>query len=137
MNLELVRDTFTERSTTGRLLVDGAFFCYTLEDVCRPGQPKVFGRTAIPEGVYQVANTFSNRFQRYMPLLLNVPGYSGVRIHSGNKPEDTEGCILVGRTRAADFIGQSRAAYASLFAGIKDAEQRGRVTLTVRSAVGS
>ena len=83
MELRLVRETFTAVSTIGRLMVDGLFDSYTLEDVVRDG-PKIPGRTAIPYGRYQVIIDYSNRFKRPMPLLLNVPGFTGIRIHQGN-----------------------------------------------------
>lgn len=89
-------------STISSLLIDGNFECFVLEDVVRevPGRPvsewKIYGKTAIPRGRYRVKLTMSNRFKRVLPLLEGVPGYEGVRIHSGNKAEDTEGCLIVG-----------------------------------------
>src|SRR2546423_440555 len=94
MQLQLKRKTFTDKSTIGELAVNGVFECFTLEDVVRP--EKIKRETAIPAGRYEIAITFSDKFQKFLPLLLNVPNYEGVRIHSGNRPEDTEGCILVG-----------------------------------------
>ena len=106
MILELKRKIFTDDSTIGELSIDGKFVCYTLEDKVR--DVKIKNVTAIPYGKYELAITFSNRFQQYMPLLLNVPGFEGVRIHSGNKSADTEGCILVGSSKSLNFIGSSR-----------------------------
>jgi hypothetical protein len=71
-------------------------FCYTLEDVVRPPGVKVQNETAIPAGIYTLAIDWSNRFQRYMPHVLNVPMFDGIRIHSGNRDVNTEGCPLVG-----------------------------------------
>lgn len=121
MNLRLVREPSLRGATLGVLLLDGVFQGFTLEDEIREvsGQPvaswKVAGRTAIPAGRYQVALTYSTRFQRVMPQLLDVPGFSGIRLHPGNAIEDTEGCILVGRTRSTRWVGQSRAAFAELY----------------------
>jgi len=113
MLLKLNRHTLTDKSTIGNLDVDGVFQCYTLEDVVRTG-PKVAGKTAIPAGRYKVVITMSNRFKKRLPLLLNVPNFEGVRIHPGNTAENTEGCILTGRTIGKDFIGESKLAFAPL-----------------------
>jgi hypothetical protein len=69
---------------------------------------KIKGRTAIPEGEYEVIMTFSARFQRIMSLLVDVPNFEGVRIHSGNTSEDTEGCILCGRNTVVGKLTFSR-----------------------------
>ena len=113
MQITVKRLHKTDTSTIGELLIDGLFECYTLEDIERP--VKIKAETAIPKGTYKVIINQSNRFKRLMPLLLNVPNFEGVRIHAGNTNHDTEGCILVGRTRSKDFIGQSRKAYEKLF----------------------
>lgn len=113
--------------------VNGKLECHGCEDVVRPDGQKVFGQTAIPAGTYQVANTFSPRFGKYLPLLLNVPGYAGVRIHPGNTAADTEGCLLPGQTilPGATGVGNSRKAFEALFAKIKLAERKERITLTI------
>lgn len=81
--------------TIGKLYIDGAYFCDTMEDTVRTGE-KIAGKTAIPAGTYKVKMTWSPRFKRYLPEILNVPNFSGVRIHAGNSALDTEGCILLG-----------------------------------------
>jgi len=121
MDMILRRKWATGVSTVGELEVDGQFECYTLEDVVRGNEPKVYGKTAIPAGTYKVTVTFSNRFQKPMPLLHDVPGFEGVRIHSGNTSQDTEGCILVGRVRESDRIGESKLAFKHLFPQIQEA----------------
>lgn len=88
--------------TVGRLYVDGAFLCDTLEDRVRDlsREKKVPGKTAIPAGKYEVIVNISPKFKRKLPRLLNVPGFEGILIHRGNTPEDTAGCILVGENKA-------------------------------------
>lgn len=99
MNLYILRTTYTPVSTVGELIVNHSIFCHTLEDVVRPkGSAKVPGKTAIPSGRYTLLVNESNRFKRQMPLIQNVPGFEGIRMHGGNTAEDTEGCILVAKT---------------------------------------
>lgn len=103
--------------TLGSLYVNGRWCCWTLEDELReqPGQPverwKVKGSTAIPSGTYEVQITRSARFKTDLPLLLDVPGFTGIRIHAGNTHKDTSGCLLVGLRRGElGFIGMSQVA---------------------------
>ncbi len=131
MLIEVRRSPSTDGCTLGKMFVDGAFECFTLEDVVRevPGEPvstwKVQNQTAIPFGTYDVIVTRSLHFGKDLPLLLNVPGFDGVRIHSGNTAADTEGCILVGETEGASQISASRAAFGVLFPKIQAAVARG------------
>lgn len=114
----LKRIKFGDTFTIGQLYLNDAFLCYTLEDTVREviGEPvsswKQYGVTAIPTGTYKVILSLSNRFKKILPEVLNVEGYTGVRIHAGNKPEDTEGCILVGESWDGNtgFIGNSKIA---------------------------
>tara|TARA_R110000868_G_scaffold3236_1_gene21251 strand:+ start:478 stop:864 length:387 start_codon:yes stop_codon:yes gene_type:complete len=117
-----------EKSIIGEMTVDGIFECFTLEDIERP--IKIKGETAIPKGTYKVIINQSNRFKRQLPLLLNVPGFEGVRIHSGNTNHDTEGCILVGQTRHKEFIGKSRKAFDKLF---KKMQRTKDITISIQS----
>lgn len=101
MEMTLTRIAKRPAYTIGRLEIDGTYFCDTLEPTWRDvgwGRPgrKVAGRTAIPEGRYAVAVTLSPRFGRWLPLLLHVPMFEGIRIHAGNSAQDTAGCILPG-----------------------------------------
>lgn len=130
MELVLKRLIKTEKSTIGELSINGSFECYTLEDAERIS--KVYGRTAIPKGQYEVIINYSNRFKQYMPLLLNVPDYEGVRIHSGNTANDTLGCILVGQKKGVDVIGASRLAYKALFNKMKTVEKKEKIFITIQ-----
>lgn len=92
--------------------------CYTIEDRARrAGEPKIPGRTAIPCGRYLLAWTPSVRFKRHTLQFLDVPEFSGIRVHIGNRSADTEGCLIPGLQRTApidDWVGQSGAAVAAL-----------------------
>jgi Family of unknown function (DUF5675) len=125
MKLTLTREDFQERATIGRLAVDGVEFCATLEDVDRKLEidplAKIPGATAIPRGLYRVTVDYSPHFGKDMPHVLDVPGFSGVRIHPGNSDRDTEGCILVGRRPGNDFIFDSRVTFDPLFEQIQNA----------------
>jgi hypothetical protein len=117
MKLELIRKEFTDKSTIGELYINGKFFCFTLEDKDRGLQStdplilintkKIWGETAIPYGTYEVKLTMSNRFKRVLPILLNVKGYTGVRMHRGNTVEHSHGCPLVGYKKAYNTIFES------------------------------
>ena len=90
------------------------WFCNTMEPTARKltsqmpltliRRHKIIGKTAIPTGRYRILITRSRRFGRWLPLLLNVKGFEGIRIHAGNKPEDTKGCILLGFNRRKGYV---------------------------------
>lgn len=133
MKLNLKRTEFTDISTIGELSIDGNFFCYVIEDSVRElkdlnndgdfddnGEGKIFGYTAIPIGEYEVILSYSNRFKKILPEILNVKGYKGVRIHPGNTSVDTEGCLLVGYTKSKNFVGNSRNAFNDLMIKLKE-----------------
>lgn len=135
MNLKLVRKIFTNKSTIGSLYIDDVLFCDILEDKDRGllqsmlpsaiAKLKVWGETAIPYGKYEVVITYSEKFKQRMPLLLNVVGYTGIRIHTGNNADHSHGCLICG-TRSIetpDLLkgGTSKIAYDKLFK-ILDAE---------------
>lgn len=106
MKLDLIRNKEDKEYTEGKLYINGEYFCDTIEDKIR--DTKIKGQTAISAGHYKVIINMSNRFKKMMPLLLNVPNFEGVRIHSGNTKEDTDGCILVGKKLKDGFVGKSR-----------------------------
>jgi hypothetical protein len=104
MTIYMVRDDCTDSRTLGTMRFSDGYVCETLEDPVREG-PKVVGDTAIPSGTYQITITRSKRFNRMMPLLNNVPGFGGVRLHCGNGVWDTAGCVLVGSDRGPFSAG--------------------------------
>lgn len=127
--LVLQRGPLAANLTHGTLFLDGLFECYTLEDAVRPAGVKVPGKTAIPAGQYSVEVTFSPRFQALLPLVKDVPGYAGIRIHAGNTERDTEGCILVGKDRTSRQILHSRVALHDLMQKLTNP-----ATLTIKDA---
>lgn len=130
MDLILLRQDFTPTRTIGRLYV-ATPECHTLEDAVNANGPG----EAILAGRYRVIINKSQRFNRMLPLLLNVPGREGIRLHAGNSADDCTGCILVGQERDVDTILHSRLALDVLQPKIADEQARGRdVFLTIVEA---
>jgi len=133
MNLLLQRHPSNDVCTTGDLYLDGRWLCYTLEDVVR--EKKIKGQTAIPAGIYKVTVNWSGRFNRPLPLLLDVPQFSGVRIHAGNTASDTDGCILIGKELGKNAVYKSREACSDLFERIKVAlNMNHEITIEIKNA---
>ena len=133
MNLRVIREPSTAAATMGILLIDGVFTCWTLEDVVRP--VKIPGETAIPAGRYDVRLSLSQRFQKVLPEVLAVPGFTGIRIHAGNTQADTHGCVLVGRVRAYDRVEESKLALMNVMEHLRRATTAGDpITLTIEEA---
>lgn len=134
VELIIQRQKLGQAYTQGTLTVDGRHVCYTLEDVVRAPGVKIFGETAIPPGRYRTLITWSPHFGRYMPELLGVPNFSGIRIHSGNSSADTEGCILVGEKLGdGDWIFLSRDAAAEVQTIIEEGIRANKEVWTVVS----
>lgn len=142
MKLQLRRRTFTENSTIGSLYIDGQFFCYTLEDKDRGLTQsmslatillkKIFGKTAIPYGIYSLILSQSNRFKRELPELLKVLGFKGVRFHRGNWAGDTEGCVIVGFKKSADAVFDSTNAEKAIMLKLQEAVRKNEeITLEI------
>lgn len=106
MNIEVKRTFKGPDYTIGKMYLDGKYFCDTLEDAVRP--VKIKHQTAIPVGEYKVIVNMSPRFGKMLPRLLDVPGFEGVLIHSGNTKEDTSGCILVGENKEKGKVLNSK-----------------------------
>lgn len=130
MNLKLVRKYRKETYTIGKLYVDGVYFCDTIEDKDRGLDDsmvladimvkKKYGETAIPYGTYKVEINYSPKYKKLMPQIMNVKGFGGIRIHSGNTAKDTLGCLIVGKNTKKGMVTESRATYNKLFALMKD-----------------
>lgn len=132
MIIEVKRTDKNDKRTIGLLYIDDQFSCYTLEDTCRSGV-KIPGETAIPSGVYSVIISHSKRFGKALPEVLDVPGFTGIRIHAGNTDKDTRGCILVGLNRTENRLMQSQMAMDLILPQIQRACDRGEtVTLHIR-----
>lgn len=142
MELLLTRRIFTEQTTIGELTHNGQRICFILEDKDRDltsemsleeiAEKKVYGKTAIPTGSYEVIISYSNRFKKPLPLLLNVKGFEGIRIHSGNVEADTDGCLLPCTDFGKDVGHNSRVAFLALATEIELAMQSEKVFLTIR-----
>ena len=129
--IEMKRQEFGETWTIGSFVFKDKLY-NTLEDVVRPeGAAKVYAQTAIPYGKYEVTMTMSNRFKKVMPILHAVPGFEGIRIHSGNTDKDTEGCILLGFTKSPGFVGKSQLACDAFYKDLKEALAEGLVYINI------
>lgn len=128
LDILVLRTAFSEAATRGHLLVNDTWWGYTLEDRLRPPGVKVFGQTAIPAGSYLVRLEESLHFGKRLPRLLGVPQFEGVLFHGGNRPSDTEGCILIGSGRKAlDWIFGSLSD--KLVRALQDVGGQGNVTI--------
>lgn len=142
MNIILNRIAKKAKYTIGKLYINDQYFCDTLEDTDRGltqsmteqqiGSKKVYGETAIPTGTYRIIISYSNKFKKQMPLLLNVPGFAGIRIHSGNTEKDSLGCILVGKNKAVGKVLESRDTYSKLFSILQEADKKETIKITIK-----
>lgn len=132
IELHLTRIHLGSVYTIGRLCINGDYFCDTLEDQVRdqnkdgdldePDEDKIYGATAIPYGRYEVVLSYSPKFKRILPELLNVNDFTAIRIHAGNSANDTQGCILVGKNRIKGYLTNSRITENALVARLHAAE---------------
>ena len=144
MELLLHRLVKNNVCTLSELSVDGKLECYCIEDMDRGlhsgmteaevAKIKVYAKTAIPTGRYEIAITWSNRFKQYLPLLMGVKGFTGIRIHAGNTAEHSEGCILPGTVMDAvnNRVLNSRMAFRTLFAKMRAAEKKEKIFITIK-----
>jgi hypothetical protein len=116
----------TSAYTIGKMYIDGQYLCDTVEDCDRGlkqsmtsqqiAVKKVYGKTAIPAGRYKVTLTFSNKFKRVLPLVNDVIGFLGIRIHAGNTADDSLGCIIVGENKIKGGVVNSKVTLERLMA---------------------
>lgn len=141
MKLTLKRIALRPTYTIGKLYIDDAYFCDTLEDTVRDtnksgkfdnGEQKIKGKTAIPYGTYEIKWTYSPRFKKYTPQLMNVPSFEGIRIHAGNTSADTEGCLILGENKQVEKVLNSRATINKFYPIIKEACSNGKVTIEIK-----
>jgi len=129
--IRVKRHWLTDKSTISELFFDNSTerVCYVLEDCLR--EVKIPKETCIPAGTYEVVFSFSNRFKKFLPLLLNVPNFEGIRIHPGNFPADSEGCLLPGFDKGEDVVMNSRAAFSYFFSQLRGAMENGKVSIEI------
>lgn len=141
MKLTLKRIALRPTYTIGKLYIDDAYFCDTLEDTVRDtnksgkfdnGEQKIKGKTAIPYGTYEIKWTYSPRFKKYTPQLMNVPSFEGIRVHAGNTSADTEGCLILGKNKQVGKVLNSRATINKFYPIIKEACSNGKVTIEIK-----
>lgn len=129
MILTLKRNEPKDGCMTGTLFINNTTFCSTIED--EPKSKKEMHKTAIPSGKYEVVINWSNRFKMYMPLLLSVPHFEGIRIHSGNTAEDSSGCILVGVFYNDETVIDSKNTFKSLMTELKKVEKKEKIFINI------
>ena len=141
MKLTLKRIAFRQTYTIGKLYINDNYFCDTLEDTVRDlnkngkfdnGEKKVYAKTAIPYGTYEIKWTYSPRFKKYTPQLMNVPSFEGIRIHAGSTPANTAGCLLLGENKKVGMVLNSRATINKFYPLIKKACSKGKVTIEIK-----
>lgn len=142
MEIKVIRKYKKENYTIGQLLVDGTFYCNTLEDKdrgLRQGLPlsqlkkmKVYGKTCIPYGTYDVTVYFWPKYRKKYPLLLNVPAFTGILIHGGKNENASLGCLLAGENRKRGELTNCEKYVRGLTSMCEAAIQRGeKVSITI------
>lgn len=131
MTVTVQRKTLSPTETIGELLIDGKFYCFTLEDTKR--DVKVKGKTRIPAGTYILKKRYSPRFspvyKHDMLWITDVPGFEFILIHPGNTAEDTDGCLLVAEKIGGKGLLNSKLAYNKIYPIISAAIDKGEVKI--------
>lgn len=128
IHLSVIRKAYRDTYTIGKMYINGEYFCDTLEDkvrVMNSINDKIKGETAIPTGTYKITLEMSPRFKRKLPLLHDVPYFSGILIHRGNTAKDTHGCILVGENKVKGQVINSTKAEIALMDILTKAVSKG------------
>ena len=142
MKLRLERRYRKSNYCIGKLYINDKYFSDVLEDPDRDlydnmsleeiQQLKIKGDTCIPYGTYNVTITYSPKFKRNLPLINNVKGFEGIRIHEGNSSKDTQGCPLLGFNKAKGRVLNSKDTVNKFITIIQQALNRGEnVTIEV------
>lgn len=141
MDLLLERKYLKEKYTIGHLSINGSYFCDILEDTVRDinrngtfdcGEFKISGHTAIPYGEYEVKLTYSPKFKRELPIIMDVPNFEGIRIHRGNTIKDTSGCLLTGENKERGKVINSTKYETELINKIKKAiDKKEKITIKI------
>ena len=142
MKVKIERKWKKDTYTIGNVYINGLWFCNSLEDkdrglTSKMSEEEIFdvkvkGETAIPSGLYNLAYTYSPKLHKYAPLVLNVKGFSGIRIHSGNTDKDSEGCIILGLNKKKGEVINSRYTCNNFYHMVEDALDKGQlVTLEI------
>lgn len=142
MELRLERKYRSSKYCIDKLYINGEYFSDALEDPDRGltdsmsleeiKRIKVKGDTCIPYGTYNVTITYSPRFKKNLPLINNVKGFDGIRIHSGNTPQDTEGCLLLGFNKVKGRVIDSKVTVNKFIDMVQEALNKGeKVTITI------
>lgn len=158
MKIEVIRRYCSPTYTIGSMMLDGVYFCDTLEDKNREldstmsleeiKEIKVKGETAVPYGTYKVTlNVKSPKYSNfnkykyvaftkgYIPRLIDVPGFEGILIHAGNKDKDTDGCILVGENKVKGQVINSQNTWVKLYKLMQQAIAQGEdINITIKKA---
>lgn len=141
MELKIKRVAKRDTYTIGKFYIDGKYECDTLEDKDRDltqkmsqdeiKKIKVYAQTAIPTGRYEVTWTYSPKFKKMLPLINNVPGFLGIRIHNGNTAAHTNGCPLLGENKVVGKVINSISTCNRILPKIQKACQKGKVYITI------
>ena len=155
MKLRLRRIALKEEYTIGKLYIDGEYFCDVLEPPTRDlnkngifdnGETKVEGKTAIPYGRYPITldvkspkysdfkkYPWAEKYDGYLPRLMNVKTHVGILIHAGNYPQHTEGCLLVGENKIVGAVVNSQQTFQKLMDNylLKAKERKEPIYITI------